>query len=93
MHLRDRINHMIISVYFEDLTAYRRLKNVVLESIAKNDYIDQVEEDQKEAYVLNPSLLDGLQKLHPNFKSLLLRNSHINRDLGHADILASLHCR
>ena len=60
MHLRDRINHVIISVYFEDLTAYRRLKNVVLESIAKNDYIDQIEEDQKEAYVLNPSLLDCL---------------------------------
>ena len=93
MHLRDRINHVIISVYFEDLTAYRRLKYVVLESIAKNNFIDQIEEDQEEAYVLNPCLLDGLQKLHPDFESLLLRNSHINRDLGHTDILAGLHCR
>ena len=93
MHLRDRINHVIISVYFEDFTAYRRLKNVVLESIAKNNFIDQIEEDQEEAYVLNPCLLDGLQKLHPDFESLLLRNSHINRDLGHTDILTSLHCR
>ena len=61
MHLRDGINQVIISVYFEDFTAYRRLKNVVLESIAKNNLIDQVEEDQKEAYVLNPCLLNGLQ--------------------------------
>ena len=77
MHLRDRINHVIISVHLEDFTAYRRLKNVVLESIAKNNFIDQIEEDQKEAYVLDPCLLDSLQKLHPDFESLLLRHSHI----------------
>ena len=78
MHLRDWVDHMIISVNFENFTAYRRLKYVILECISKYHHIDQIEEYQEETNVLDPCLFDSFQELHPYFESLLLWNSHID---------------